>query len=940
MNDSLVTVVGLGHALLGDDALGLAVVRELEQSFALPPSVTIVDAGSCGLDLVGYLLDSERLIFVDALLATAPPGTIRTVPYDELLAARPSGPRMSPHEPAIHDALSLLDLAGRGPREALLVGIVPDSMDVGVELSPRVSAAVPLALEEVVKHLRRFGVKLNRRSPADASGIRIELEGVVQGVGLRPWIHRTCRALGLSGSVANTPAGVTIEAFGARPELDALLASFEHGLPPAARVDQLRVVPLSTRAPSKFSIVESEAAGLNRPSIPADLAMCPACRREIDDPHDRRFGYAFTTCTDCGPRHSIVTGLPYDRARTSLAGFPLCAACTHEYADPDNRRFHAQALACPSCGPRLWLEAPLESVDTPLNTTPRDALAEVARRIIAGEIIAIQGLGGFHLACDATNERAVARLRARKKRDEKPFAVMVGSLELARALAELDEVTSAALVSAAHPIVLLRAGVSTIAANVAPGSSRLGLFLPYTPLHHLLLQKLGRPIVLTSGNESGEPIATTRDEARRTLRELADAFLFHDRPIVRRVEDSVVVVRAGQLNVLRRARGYAPRSIRLPAAAPEPILAVGGHLKSTACLVVDDRAYLTSHLGDLESYEAERAFRDDAEAFERLLGVRARVVAHDLHPEYASTRYAIERPACTRFGVQHHHAHVLARVAEQRIEGPVVAAVFDGSGFGSDGTAWGGEILQVDGLSWKRPFSIRPLALAGGERGIREPWRLALALLIDALGSEALTVAASLPLFAQVPSESRAVVTRMLRQGVNVLPVRGLGRYFDAFGALCLGRARASFEGQIAMAWEECAAPGSFAPYPFSMPKNASSDLRIDADNELDLRKTTRAVVADLLDGVSASVISARFHCTLVAAVAQLLELAGGRAATIVLAGGCFQNQRLETGLRDRLGAHSLCGPGEVPVNDGGLALGQAWAATLALRAGGLLQCA
>jgi len=930
LNDARVAVVGLGHALLGDDALGLAVVRALDSHYRVPASVAVIDAGTPGLDLAGHLLDCERLIFVDALVGSEPPGTVRTVRHDELLAARPAGPRFSPHEPSIHDALSLLSLAGHGPREAVLVGVVPGSLEVGVELSQTVSEALPRALDEVVGHLQRFGIELERRHVSEPEGLRIELEGIVQGVGFRPWLHRTARRLGLRGSVRNTGQGVTLEVFGEVSARTELLQALAQDLPPLARIDALRVESLVGRGPSDFTIAESEAASHAIPSLPADVALCDACRREIDDPTDRRFGYAFTHCTDCGPRHSIVTGLPYDRAQTSMHAFEPCAECAREYADPNNRRFHAQAIACARCGPRLWLEAPLGA-----RLEVSDVVSELVRRLDAGEVIALQGLGGFHLACDATNADAIHRLRVRKQRDEKPFAVMVANEASAEALAELDAAARAALSSPEHPIVIARIRSSTVAPAVAPGSRRIGVFLPYTPLHHLLLGKFGRPLVLTSGNRSGEPIAVTRDDAQRTLGGVADAFLFHDRPIVRRVEDSVVLAGEGRIQVLRRARGYAPRAVRLPFSVQEPVLAVGGHLKNTVCLVVGERAHLSSHLGDLESHEAERAFRADVEDFERLLGVRPRVVAHDLHPDYASTRYAVSRQGSSLLGVQHHHAHVLAALAEHRIEGPVLAAVFDGSGFGTDGTAWGSEILAVEDLACRRLFSARPLALAGGEVGIREVWRVAWALVRDAFGpEEAERVAGVLGLFQHVAPEVRARVSRMLDERVNIARVRGLGRYFDAFGALCLGRPRAAFEGQIAMVLEEVASTDPAAPYPIGLPRSAASGEELTEDNELDFRPTVRAFVSDLLGGVGSATLCARFHATVVEATTELLELAGSARQPVVLSGGCFQNQILSEGLRRRLAARSVVGRGQVPVNDGGIALGQAYAAALALRAG------
>ena len=922
-----VTVVGLGHALLGDDGLGLAIVRALERDYVLPASVTVVDAGSCGLDLVGYLLDTERLIFVDAVIGTEPPGTVRTIGEAELRAARPSGPRFAPHEPAIHDALALLDLTGHGPKEAILVGIVPASLEVGVKLSSVVAAAVSRAVDEVVGHLERFGLVV----PGRERGLHLELQGIVQGVGMRPWLARTATQLGLRGTAANVATGVSIDVFGPGASLAAFVAEIGREPPKSARIDALRATPREAppaAGASGFVIVPTVAATVPQtPSIPADLALCAACRSEIDDPTNRRYRHPFASCTDCGPRFSIVNGLPFDRERTTMAEHAMCADCAREHADPGDRRFWAQATSCPACGPKLWIEEPFGTVVPSL-----DPAADAARRILDGAIVAVQGIGGIHLACDATNHDAVARLRARKHRQDKPFAVLATS-KMALALADLDEGSRAALGSTAHPIVLVpRCADSNLADNVAPARARIGLMLPYTPFHHLLLAAAGRPIVLTSGNRSGEPLAVTRNDAGLTLADIADAFVFHDRAIAHRVEDSVVAVHAGKRHVVRRARGFAPCPIRLPFAAPEPILALGGHLKSTACLVVDDLAYLTPHLGDLESHQAELAFHADVEGLERLFGVHPRVIVHDLHPDYASTRYARTRTGATLLGIQHHHAHALAVAAEHHIEGPFLAAVLDGTGHGVDGTSWGGEVLAVDGGTMTRPFTTRPLALAGGEQAIREVWRTALALLRDAFGSEAEAVFASLPIGDRVPATVRAQIGRMLDAGVNVVHARGMGRYFDGFGALCLGVTHASFEGQVAIALEEAATLDTEAtPYPYTPPRQAAPGVVATSDSEVDFRETTRAVVRDLRAGQEPRWISARIHATIALAFAELLERAGA-SRPLVLGGGCFQNAVLDAGIRGRL--FRTTPAGEVPLNDGGLALGQAWAGVLAVRAG------
>ncbi len=663
-------------------------------------------------------------------------------------------------------------------------------------------------------------------------------------------------------------------------------------------------------------------------TVPADLAVCAACVVDLQSPVDRHHGYAFTSCTECGPRFSMLEALPFDRAQTSMASFTLCPACAREYADLGDRRFHAQAIACPACGPRLWLATP-EGIEV----EAEDPLHAAALHLARGDILGVQGLGGFHLACDATNAAAVAELRRRKRRDDKPFAVMVADLAAAEALAVLDDEARRVLTSTTRPIVLAPSRPSALAAGVVGASLRVGVFLPYMPLQHLLLQRLARPLVMTSGNLGGEPIAVTHEDATRTLGGIVDALLLHDRPIVRRVEDSIVASERGVSHVIRRARGLAPEAIRLPFSAAEPVLALGGHLKSTACLVLGDLAYLTPHLGDLESHDAETAFRKDIESFERLLGVRAEVLVHDLHPDYSTTRYALERPARVRIGVQHHVAHVLATAAELGLDEPLLGVAFDGSGFGPDGTAWGAELLVVDGTSWKRPCAFRALPLAGGERAVREVWRTAYGALREAFGGEARDVAARLPLFVDLPDGALATVDRMITTGVGTLGARGMGRWFDAFGALVLGVPRASFEGQVAMLWEDAAADGAARAYPCGLPWEAGSGVEVGLAQEIDLRPTVRAAVADRLAGVSAAVISARFHRTIVEATTATIEQLGLAAGVrrVVLAGGSFQNRRLERGFVAALGPDRVALSREVPVNDGGLALGQAYAGVQAL---------
>ena len=733
----------------------------------------------------------------------------------------------------------------------------------------------------------------------------------MQGVGFRPWVYQLARELELTGSVKNGPEGVIIDAFGASSALDRLLQRLETELPVAAHIEHLEWKVLETEPPLGFQILHSELTGAALASIPADLAMCGACREEINDPAARRFHYPFTNCTHCGPRFSIATSIPYDRPRTTLKDFPLCADCRHEYEDPNDRRFHAQPIACPVCGPRLaWLDAhgaPVK-VGEPM---------EWAAALLESEgIVALRGLGGFHLACDATSENAVTELRRRKRRDEKPLAVMVPDLATADALADLSPVELKLLASAARPIVLVTARQPlTLAPSIAPGSRQLGLFLPYTPLHELLLSLVKRPLVMTSGNLSDEPMAVENDEAVSRLRGIADGFLVHDRPIATRTDDSVARVVNGAPMLLRRARGFVPQSIHSPRSFTEPVLAVGAQLKNTFCVGARSRLTLGPHVGDLDDLSTFQGFEVMVQRLEQFLEVKPEVIAHDLHPDYQSTHYAKVRSARLLVPVQHHHAHVAAAMAEHGLTGQVLGVAFDGTGLGSDGTAWGGEFLLADYSGFQRLGTLRAMPLVGGERAIREAWRVTLAVLDDAFdGAPPLE---RLPLFEQLTQRDVVNVRELLRTGFQVTPAHGAGRAFDAAGALLLARPRAHFDAQLAMALEQTAL-GQVEPWPF--------ELQHVAPWQLDLRPMWRAMVAELLAGSPAPLLAARFHATLgagtAAMVRALLEREGPHP--VVLAGGCFANERLVREVLRGLSGLEVHLPGRVPPGDGGLALGQA----------------
>jgi hydrogenase maturation protein HypF len=764
------------------------------------------------------------------------------------------------------------------------------------------------------------------------AGRRIEIHGTVQGVGFRPWVYRLAREQGIAGRVRNDAGGVVIDAFGEPARLDAFVARLEAAPPPAARIRQLNTRPIPTERARGFRIVPSRPDGARRVTVPPDLATCAECEREIFDRANRRYGYAFTNCTSCGPRFTILRDLPYDRASTTMARFAMCAECEREYRRFRDRRFHAQPNACPACGPRLWAIS-AEGVLLPTS----DPVAAAAGYLQAGQVVAVKGIGGYQLACDATSPDAVGRLRERKNRDHKPFAVMVRNLAVAHQVARLDEAERALLASVERPIVLApRRPDSVLAPEVAPDNPLVGVMLPCSPLHHLLLAAAGRPLVMTSGNLSGEPIAYHDDDAFARLGGLADMFLLHDREIHNRCDDSVARVIAGRPVVLRRARGYVPRPIPLARPVERPVLACGGHLKNAFCIAAGDAAWLGPHVGDLETLATVQAFEEAVDRFERLLGIRPEVVAHDLHPGYLSTAYAMKRPAAVRVGVQHHHAHVASALAEHGLPGPVLGVAYDGTGYGTDGTSWGGELLLADVETFERLATFRALPLPGNDVAIRQVWRIALAALDDAYGGAPPLDA--IPLFRSLPAtEVKAV--RAAAAGAPVLAplARGVGRYFDALGALVLGRKHAHHEGEVAMQWNLAADPAERGVYPFEVERGSRPWV-------LDLRPTVRGAVEDLLAGHPPGAISGRFHNTLARATAALVRAAAEEVGRrpVVLTGGVFQNARLAEGVLDLLSADfDVRLHAQVPPGDGGLALGQALVAdAMTRRRGGEIACA
>ncbi len=783
--------------------------------------------------------------------------------------------------------------------------------------------------------------------------LRVAVRGAVQGVGFRPFVYRLATEMRLPGWVFNSAQGVFIEVDGEAPRLREFLRRLESEKPAISFIQSLESWFLDPAGFARFEIRES-SGGEKTALILPDIATCPDCRREVNDPANRRYRYPFTNCTNCGPRFTIIESLPYDRPRTTMRNFTMCAECEREYHDPSDRRFHAQPNACPVCGPHLELWNPRGEV-----IGLRDqALRGATQAVREGKIVAVKGLGGFHLLCDARNDEAVRELRRRKRREEKPLALMYPSFERVLADCQCTEIERRLLRSPESPIVLLRAahtsqsgpsGAPTLSPSIAPGNPYIGAMLPYTPLHHLLLEELGFPVVATSGNLSEEPICTDEHEARERLRGIADVFLVHDRPILRHVDDSIVREMAGRELVLRRARGFAPLPVQIEGEAPR-LMAVGPHQKNTIAASVGAQVFISQHIGDLETAESLRAFERVNTAFRELYELRPEALACDLHPNYLSTQYAA-RQAERGIAVQHHYAHALSCMAENRLRPPLLAVTWDGSGFGPDGTVWGGEFLRVTDEGYERVAHLRQFALPGGEQAVKQPRRVALALLYEIFGDE--TFRLDLPPLRAFHAEELRVLRTMLKRQVNSPRTSSAGRLFDGVAALLGLRQDCGFEGQAAMDLEFaalkqchpeegvsptkdlCISDGekhrSFAALRMTGGKDMTRDKQSysfqvhgEAPIVVDWEPMVREIVAA---GEDAEVTAWRFHVTLAAMAAAVARRSGEE--NLVLSGGCFQNRLLtelvirhiqEAGMRPYW--HQ-----RVPPNDGGIALGQVVAA-------------
>ncbi|MCA1564384.1 MAG: carbamoyltransferase HypF [Acidobacteria bacterium] len=751
--------------------------------------------------------------------------------------------------------------------------------------------------------------------------VQILVQGIVQGVGFRPFVYSLAVRESLRGQVLNTSGGVLIDVEGERESIERLIAAIETQPPGLSRIESIMCETLSDLAhPADFRIVESDDDESKFVPISPDVATCADCLAELFDPRERRFRYPFINCTNCGPRFTIIEDVPYDRARTTMREFEMCEACRAEYENPRDRRFHAEPIACPVCGPRLFLTDE-NGVESPLAQSRVNDTVGRARELLSnGKIIAVKGIGGFHLACDALNAVAVERLRQRKHREDRPFALMANSVETVSEYCFVSEAERGLLTSECRPVVLLeRRKDMTIPEAVAPRVSTLGFMLPYAPLHHLLLDGLDRPLVFTSGNVSDEPICYEDGDASARLRGLADHFLRHDRRIHIRADDSVTRYAAGRETALRRSRGYAPAPLRVSPQFERQILACGAELKNTFCLARDNYAFISHHIGDLENLETLRAFKHGIEHFKRLFRLRPEVVAYDLHPEYLSTKYALALDEeLIRVGVQHHHAHVASCMIDNHIEGEVIGVAMDGLGFGEDGRMWGGEFFVADLCDAERVAHLDYVPMPGGAKAVREPWRMAAVYLERALGREFLK--SGLPFVQNLDARKWGTLGRMIATGTNSPETSSMGRLFDAVAGLLDLRHVVNYEGQAAIELEAIADRGCTA---------AGYEFEVTGDGGIiKAESVIRRAVADILDGVTPQIVSTKFHlgvASLIVAIA--IRLRDERCVNrVVLSGGVFQNVFLLERAVALLKADGfeVFTHGRVPTNDGGISLGQA----------------
>ncbi|MGI8836082.1 MAG: carbamoyltransferase HypF [Pyrinomonadaceae bacterium] len=758
----------------------------------------------------------------------------------------------------------------------------------------------------------------------------ILVRGIVQGVGFRPFVYLQASRRDLRGSVRNNTAGVLIEVEGTHGDIEKFVSDLELNAPPLSTIESVECNHNLTPADySDFVILESShhaPAGEQFVPISADVGTCDACLKELFDPEDRRYQYPFINCTNCGPRFTIIEDIPYDRAQTTMRHFEMCAECRAEYEAPLNRRFHAEPTACPACGPQLNL---LESDEESKREEHLDVVRQARLLLLEGDILAIKGIGGFHLACDALNAEAVEKLRQRKYREDRPFAMMAASVALIRQHCVVSKLEEQLLLSERRPIVLLeRRPDCKISSAVAPRINALGFMLPYSPLHHLLLKDLNRPFVMTSGNMSDEPICFDDSQAITRLSTIADHFLLHDRRIHMRTDDSVARVHDGREMILRRSRGYAPAPIKTAFKFEQQVLACGAELKNTFCLGRNNNAFISHHIGDLENLETLRSFTQGIEHFKRLFHLHPEVVAYDLHPEYLSTKYALALDEIgNRIGVQHHHAHIASCMADNKIDGEVIGVALDGLGFGTDGRLWGGEFLVANLVEAERIGHLAYVPMPGAAKAIREPWRMAAVYLQHAFGDQLINL--QLPLVRELNYRGWPALRSMVASGTNCPETSSMGRLFDAFSCLLGVRSLVNYEGQAAIELEAITDCHCQDAYEFRV---SDSGSLIEADGVI------HSAVLDLLQGIPRAIVSARFHN----AVARLIVLMAEKIRQerklnrIALSGGVFQNLVLLTQTKRLLsgGGFEVFTHSRVPTNDGGISLGQAAVANARIKSG------
>lgn len=756
-------------------------------------------------------------------------------------------------------------------------------------------------------------------------GVRTVIKGIVQGVGFRPFIYNLALTNSLKGFVTNTSDGVCIEVEGSPESLQAFHRSIIDEKPPLAHITSIDTVEQPARSYSEFAIRKSQAKEHRATLISPDVCVCEDCRKDLFNPKDRRFGYPFINCTNCGPRYTIIMDIPYDRPFTAMKGFQMCGPCEAEYNDPANRRFHAQPNACWDCGPmvRLWDNRGRE-------IPSKEPIKDVRALLKQGKIVAVKGLGGFHLAVDATNNDAVTRLRQRKHREEKPLAVMALNLDKIRMFARVTEDEESLLSSLQRPVVLLEKKPNTyIAEQVSPRNRNYGVMLPYTPLHYLMLDDDDlTALVMTSGNISEEPIAVDNQEAFERLRDIADYFLNHNRDIYLRSDDSVTRVVGEAQRQIRRSRGYVPVPTFLDRSL-EPILACGAEWKNTICLTRGNEAFLSQHIGDLENLETLNFFEMTIRHLKRILEIEPKIIAYDLHPDYLSTQYALQQESMVQIGIQHHHAHIVSGMAEHGLAGPVIGVALDGTGYGTDGHIWGGEVLVADYDRFERAGHFEYICMPGGAAAIKEPWRMAVSALYAAFGAEFLKM--DFPFLKAVPKDKIKTLVHMMENDINTPLTSSCGRLFDSMSAICGLRNYVAYEGQAAVELEAAAEEDMERTYPFKLEEK-------DGAHQFLIPPIIRSVVDDIRAGCSAGLISATFHNTLVALFLKVCRRlrALQKLKLVVLSGGCFQNARLLVQLTKALESDGfeVYSQAMVPCNDGGIALGQAVAADAMYKGG------